>query len=123
MKPFKTAIRQLPCELTDLELRRFGDELAVAVQDTTAEEDRQKQIKTEMKARIDELTARKARIALTISRREEYRDTEVRYCLDGNGMVLEVRADTGEVLRTRPLADEERQLVLDSPASEVRGER
>lgn len=113
MNTFKTITKHLPCALTDVELRRFGDELAVAVQDTDTEEDRQKQIKAEMKARVDELTARKARLALTISRREEYRDVEVQFLIDVAGIVQEVRTDTGEILRTRPVADEERQLLLE----------
>ncbi len=55
-------------------------------------------------------------LAHTISRRQEYQDTEVKIEFmekgDNAGQVRETRLDTGEVLTIRPPRDDERQPEL-----------
>lgn len=108
--------RLLPHILTDEELRTKGDELAVTVQDLANEEINQKQIKDQLKLKLSELDARLGVLAHTISRRQEYQDTEVKIEFmetgDNVGQVRETRLDTGEVLTIRPPRDDERQPEL-----------
>ena len=103
----------LTCVLTEEELRGYGVDLALCVQDVAAETDRQADIRAQMKARMAELEARQSQLAIKISRREEYRDVdvEVEYDYDG-GCVRTVRTDTGEQLSDRPMREDERQPAL-----------
>ena len=106
----ETRTESLPCKLTPEERREAGEALAGVVQDVAAEGDRQTDIKAQMKARLTELEARKAQLAITISRGEEYRDVRVQDTPDyAAGTVHTVRMDTGECIRTRRLSEEERQ--------------
>lgn len=116
----KKAARNLPCKLTDEELLDRADQLSVVVQETSAEESRQTDVKTQMKAKLTELDARKTRLAITIGRKEEYRDIEVESIADIQaGTVTDYRTDTGEAIGTRPMTEHERQsnLPLEAPAA------
>lgn len=109
----KKLTRNLPCRLTDEELLARADDLSVVVQETTAEEGRQTDVKAQMKARLTELDARKTRLAITIGRKEEYRDVEVELKADIQaGTVTIYRTDTGESIETRPMTEHERQTSL-----------
>lgn len=72
-------------------------------------EEQQTYLKKSMKARLDELAARRTRLSLTISRGQEVREVEVHVVPSGDGLVSEVRIDTGEVLRVRPAGEGECQ--------------
>lgn len=116
----KRVTRNLPCRLTETELLARADNLSVVVQETTAEEGRQTDVKAQMKARLTELDARKTRLAITIGRKEEYRDVEVELMADVQaGTVTTYRQDTGEAIDTRPMSEKERQttLPLEAPAA------
>jgi len=109
----RTVTKNLPCKLTEPELRDKGDALASVIQDLKSEEDRQVDIKAQMKARMAELDAKKTQLAISISRREEHRDVEVEEWLDyARSIVQQVRTDTGEIVFHRPMNEEERQLSL-----------
>ena len=100
----------LPCELDAGELRDRGDDLAGVVQDVAAETDRQTDQKAQMKARLMELESRKTQLAITISRREEHRDVPVVVTVDyALGVETRTRTDTGEVIGTRALREDEKQ--------------
>ena len=106
----QTTTMRLACKLTDDELRAAGDGLAKVVQDIASEDDAQKDQKAQMKARLMELTARQTILALQVSRREEHRDVEVTIAVDYKlGVEIRTRTDTGEVISTRALRDDERQ--------------
>lgn len=105
----KSETRSLPCKLTDIELRQRADELALTIQEVNSEEDRQKNLKDQMKAKMSELQSRSTRLALVVSRREEYRDVEVTIEMREDGNMMETRRDTAEVLCIRPPRDFERQ--------------
>lgn len=114
----KRITRNLPCKLTDAELLSKADELSVVVQEINAEEDRQTDLKAQMKARLTELDARKTRLAITIGRKEEYRDTDVSVMADIQaGTVSVTRVDTGEIIETRPMTEDEKQRALPLEAS------
>lgn len=112
--------RNLPCRLTDAELLDRADQLSVVVQETSAEEARQTDLKTQMKARLTELDSKKTRLAITIGRKEEYRDVEVELMADIQaGTVTVYRMDTSEAIETRPMSEQEKQatLPLEAPAA------
>lgn len=116
-KIHRTVVRSLPCRLTDEELLKKGGELAATVQDISSEESRQQDIKSQLKAKLTELEARRCNLAITVSRKEEHRDVEVDIYHDYQRAVVEdVRRDTGEVVSRRVMQDEERQRGL--PLSE-----
>ena len=81
------------------------------MQDIAGEADRQADIKAQMKARLMELTAKQTVLAPSRSAgSEEHRDVEVTIatCYD-DGVEIRTRTDTGEVISTRALRDDERQ--------------
>lgn len=109
----KRVTRNLPCQLTNAELLDRADQLSVVVQETNAEEGRQTDVKAQMKAKLTELDARKTRLAITIGRKEEYRDVEVELMGDvQSGTVTVYRQDTSEAIETRPMSEQERQATL-----------
>jgi hypothetical protein len=105
--------RMLPVRLSEPELRERGDQLASVTQDVTTEQQRQTDMKAQMKARLSELEARRTQLAITISRREEDREVLVTLRFDyRGGRVTEVRNDTGEEIVARQITDAERQRNL-----------
>lgn len=119
----KTITRSLPCRLTDDELMKAGSDLATVVEDITNEESRQTDQKTQMKAKLTELDARRSQLAIKVRRREEFREVEVEIDFDyQRGMITEIRTDTGEQLNIRRMTDSERQqaLPLAKPNGDVR---
>ena len=114
MKTLKPITKFLPCKLTDQELLDYGAELGSTIQDISAEEARQTSMKTELKARMTALEAKSAELSTKITRQEELRDVKVEPRLDFKaGIYREVRTDTGEVIRERPITDDERQEELE----------
>lgn len=113
MPVLHTENRMLACHLTDGELMQKGDELARTQQQVDELEQAHGNLKAAMKADMAALEARRSALALQVSRREEFRDTEVeiRPALRA-GWVEEVRTDTGELIHTRAMMDSERQLPL-----------
>ena len=108
----RTETRNLPCKLTDGELRERSDELATTVQAVEGEKARQDSVKAELKAKMSELESRQTRLAQVVSRKEEYRDVKVSIELHANDLVKEVRQDTGELITVRPAKDFELQGTL-----------
>lgn len=105
--------KNLPCKLTEVELKEFGRKLAVKCEDIAAEESRQKDQKSEMKARLDGMESERATLAIVVRRQEEQRDVEVEEFYDyAAGKVTQTRLDTGEKIRVRPMTNEERQQPL-----------
>ena len=100
----------LDCELTDKEILAYGRELASVNQEVAAEEDRQNSLKQELKARIAGLEARRTEISAKVNRGKELREVQIEVLADFKiDMATEVRTDTGEIYRERPLRDEEKQ--------------
>lgn len=101
----------LPCKLTDEEFRDRASQLAATLEDLNAEESRQEMLKREMKSAVAQLEARRDQLALTVSRCSELRQVEVEDRAVGE-LVERTRLDTMEVIHTRALTDDERQLPL-----------
>lgn len=117
MKLLRTETRHLPVRLTSDELLDRGTRLSAVIQDFNAEENRQIDMKTQMKARLTELDAKKTQLAIVIGRREEDRDVSCDVFADYERLVIDtVRQDTGEVVNTRKMTEEERQRALPIPA-------
>ena len=112
MEHIGTQVRSLACKLTDAEKQKIGAELGQAWQDFTTEQSWQTSQKAEMKARMTEIEARMTRLSQVLSRGDEMRAVNVTKALLDNGMVQEVREDTGEIIAIRPVRDEERQLTM-----------
>lgn len=113
LKLARTESRWLPVKLHEDELRDRGDKLAALIQDVSAEERRQVDVKAQMKARLSELDAKKTQLAIVISRREEDRDVTVDVFHDFDRLTVEtIRQDTGEVISSRRMTEEERQQKL-----------
>jgi len=109
----------LDCELTDKEILAYGRELASVNQEVADEEDRQNSLKQELKARIAGLEARRTEISAKVNRGKELREVQIEVLADFKlDMATEVRTDTGEIYRERPLRDEEKRpgLLMEGPA-------
>lgn len=105
--------RQLRCLLTRDERLERADAMAKAQQDFEAEEDTQKEIKAQLKAKLESLNAKRSELALVVSSGAEYRPTDVETIYDFRSTtVTEVRTDTGETISTRRMTEAERQMPL-----------
>ena len=112
-KVIHSQTKSLPVRLTEQELLQKSAELASTVQDYATEESRQVDIKAQLKAKLTELDARRTQLASVVARREEYRDVRCEIVANTKTLLAQiVRTDTGEVIQTRPLTMEERQMVL-----------
>lgn len=117
----KRSTRLLPVRLTDDDLRDRGRALAQVCDDIASERARHDSIKTELKARLAKLEADRAVLSALIRRGDEERDVEVITVADyARAVAVEIRTDTNDTLRERPLEMSERQptlpLVIDTVA-------
>lgn len=109
----KSVTRTLPVRVTHEERHQLGIDLAGCINDIHDEEDRQVSIKAQMKATMAELEGRKSQLASVVSSGVRYMDILCEHDADFiAGRLSIVRTDTGEVLETRNLTDEERQREL-----------
>ncbi len=103
----------LDCELKDHEILAYGRELAQVTSEAGSEESRQASVKKEMSARLAGLEARRTEISAKVNRGRELREVQVEITANyETGMATEVRTDTGEIVRERPLREEEKQPEL-----------
>jgi hypothetical protein len=107
--------RSLPCKLTEEEVLVAGSELANVALQIDAEEERQKNVKAQMKAILTELTSRQMKLSHVVVQKEEYRDVDVKVMLHEGDMVQEIRTDTDEIIFSRTARDDEKQLHLAPP--------
>lgn len=106
----------LDCILTDVELLKYGRELSSVISAIATEEANQASVKKEMASKIAGLEAKASEISAKVNRGKELREVRVEVMADfTTGMATEIRTDTGEVYRERPLRDEERQPKLPEP--------
>jgi DNA-directed RNA polymerase subunit RPC12/RpoP len=105
--------RQLRCVLTPDERYAKAEELAKAIQDLEAEERRQTEVKSQLKAEIGAIQALQSRLASIVASGCEYRDVVVQDLHDYVAVtVTTVRTDTGEQINVRTMTDDERQMPL-----------
>lgn len=110
MPILKRYVATLDCDLTEKEILAYGRELAQINQEIASEEDRQSSLKQELKARITGIEARRTEISAKVNRGKELREVQIEVTADfKTDMATEIRMDTGEVYRERPLRDQEKQ--------------
>jgi hypothetical protein len=109
----ETRTESLSTNLTDEEFMARARDLARANQNIEALEQRQTDMKAQMKVEMTSAEAEQGRLTLIVARKAELRDVEVLVLADlKTGIARYVRQDTGEEYRTRPLTVEERQEKL-----------
>lgn len=116
----------LPTELTQDEFNVKARELAATHEAIALERETQKETRTELKRRMEELEQKRSHLARIVRDRREDRLVEVEeHANYARGVVEFVRLDTGEVYGTRPLTGDDRQLKLlgaDSAKKETKGQ-
>ncbi len=110
----------LDCVLTDAELLKYGRELSSVISALATEQANQASIKKEMASKIAGLEAKASEISAKVNRGKELREVQIEVVANfTTGMATEVRTDTGEIYRERPLRDEEKQQRLPEPKPTV----
>lgn len=101
----------LRCEYTDAELAEKRDELSNVVIGAQEVEKRKADAAKDFKENLDALYSRSNILAFQIKSRGENRAVECVIELNKptNGLKTTVRLDTGELVTTEPMTDEERQ--------------
>jgi len=111
LEKFETLLR---CQLTNDELISRGNELAEASAEAGTLEDTLASIKKEFAAKIAGKEARINELSGTIRAKSETRIVKCeREFLYGEGLVMEIRADTKETIKSREMRDDERQQELE----------
>lgn len=115
VKPLGERLRSvrenLPVRLTQLELVKFGGELAKTSIEREHQENQKRNLNAQMNAKIAEQDSAIARIAAVVSSGEEIRSVEVAQYITGR-TVTEYRTDTWEVVRKREAESSELQRAL-----------
>jgi hypothetical protein len=110
VEPFETVLR---CKLTGEEMIARGTEMAESSAEVATLEDTLSSVKKEYQAKIDAKQARINELSGTIMSKLESRVIKCeRTFLYGIGKVTETRTDTNEVINTREMRDDERQMEM-----------
>ena len=110
----------LPVKLTDEERMQRADALANALQSINDAKMKKKRIVKDLDKEIAEVEQEAVELRDAVATGREYREVIVHRVMDWEkATVTEHRTDTGEVLRSRGMTDEERQssLLDDSDAN------
>jgi hypothetical protein len=109
-------VESLPCALSPEEVRQRGEAVARLLKERDDLDFETKQYAKQRREELGELELAIARLAIQIRERQEYRPVEVA-CLrnPSDATVVWVRKDTGEVVRQRPMTEEEKQERLPFP--------
>lgn len=106
-------IQRLPVPLTDVELLDFGQRLAKCQADLGEHLAHAETLKKELKAKESAIEAERARLSGIIREKKESRDVPCeRWAYYGDGEIVEIRNDTGEVIYRRRMEMHERQATL-----------
>lgn len=113
----------LYCELTRDEVRERGESLATTLEQIRQEKEELKDFSKAKKQTITLLEQSCKRLGDATRFHRELRLTSVDVFPIGNGMVNEVRQDTGEIIRTRRMSETEAQMTVPSiaPGEEKKG--
>lgn len=104
----------LRCEYTDVELAEKRDELSTVILGAVEVEKRKAGAAKEFKEMLDALYSRAGILAQQIKNRGENRETDciVELHKPAEGMKTTIRLDTGEIVVTEPMTEEEKQEQL-----------
>jgi hypothetical protein len=113
----------LYCNLTSDEVRERGEALATTLEQIRQEKEELKDFSKAKKQTITLLEQGCKRLGDATRFHRELRLTPVDVVMAGNGMVNEIRVDTGEVIRTRRLTEMEAQMTVPviGPGAEKKG--
>jgi hypothetical protein len=105
----------LRCDFTPDEWTENARQLATATRLRSELEQEKKEIDSQYKAKIEEQIGRASKLAALLGAGYEMRNVPCEILLDKPelGQATIVRRDTGEIVRTRPMTEMERQAVLD----------
>ncbi len=104
----------LSCKLTEEEWADRARELSAAHQETEAQEERKKSITAELNADLKIAKAKQSKLANIVATWSERREVTVETKYDYRlGIVTKTRTDTDEMISSREMTDNERQLELD----------
>jgi hypothetical protein len=105
---------ELSCDLNEVEWTNKARELAEAHREVARQEERKKTVAAGLANDVKIAKAKESKLADIVSSRQEQREitVEVKYDYD-LGTVTRTRTDTDEVIGSREMTDEERQLELD----------
>lgn len=106
--------RSLICKLTDAELKEYSKKLAESISEKARVEDDLKSFSTQSKAKIQGCDATINLLSEKINTEREYRMVECEIKYDFKKMEKKiVRKDTGEVIDTDIISEEEKQEELE----------
>lgn len=119
--------RTLEVDLTDEEVKQKGDILAARIAEHADVDQERKARALEYREQLAEIRGDIASLARQVRTR---RDERVTACMwerdDARFSMILVRQDTGEIVETRPMRDDERQMVFPpvegAPAAPVQAE-
>jgi signal transduction histidine kinase len=113
MPEIRKYLASLLCRLSNDDLRQYGQDLAIAVQQCTDEEIRQGVTRKLMKETLEQLEVERDRLARLVADGVEKRQVECIVQADFiSNKAYTMRMDTGEVIDERALKPEEQQLPL-----------
>lgn len=105
--------RKLPVDLSTMEVRERSLELSSKIAEARALEARRKAAASEFKASDQEIRARIDELAESVKSGRESRQVECRWSRNESlGRMELARMDTGEVIESRALTPEERQIKM-----------
>ena len=103
----------LPCRLSNDEVRERGEKVAELHRQRDALEIKRKETVDLIKAQVNEIDGQIVALCTEIIGKAEWRSVEVKREKDFKRNVEElIRVDTGEVVQTRALTPEERQVEM-----------
>ena len=113
MPELRKFTQSLLCRLSNDDLRQYGQDLAIAVQQCTDEEIRQGVTRKIMKETLEHLEEERDRLAKLVADGVEKRQVECIVQADFiSNKAFTMRMDTGEVIDERALKPEEQQIPL-----------
>lgn len=116
----RTTLETLPVRLTKSELLERGNSLALAREHYTRQRGEAKAAAAVAKADLEEIEGEVDRLAGIVRAKAEPRPVETRVVRDyERGVVDTVRLDTGELVRTRAMTEQERQIRIFDDGEEV----
>jgi hypothetical protein len=105
--------KHLQCKLTELEYRTMGQELARANAQAEDVEMKKKAIDADLKGQIEAHVSHAMTLSRTINNGYQYKDVDCVMRFDYlSNVVVTTRLDTGEVIDSRAMTTEERQVEL-----------
>jgi len=105
--------KPMPVKLTDAEVLKYGRDAARAVADRTRIEAEFDSVKADYKSKIGEQTAIIGKLSPRIHSGIETRDVECEEVRNWTkGTVTVTRMDTGEVVESRPMREDEKQMEV-----------